>query len=235
MKRFAIAVLLVSFGGSAFAADMAVKAAPKAPPPPPAPMWTGFYLGGEVGWADSRVRVTDVNGFAAGATPGTVTSYDHAGFMGGGQLGYNWQFGSGLFGIEGDLGWMGLHHTQLLTGTASNTMIGLNSGAFGDITGRLGLVAGNALFYVKGGGAFYDGHNTFSTRAAFTANSTGTYTGWTAGAGIEYLFLPNWSAKVEYLHYGFSTQSYSLTPPTFVFNEALKVDSVKVGLNYHFH
>jgi outer membrane immunogenic protein len=239
MKKFLIAAAgLVALAAPALAADMAPapRAYTKAPPPVVEVWnWTGFYIGANVGGVWAHTSVTDVNGFAAGAIPGTVTSLNRSGFLGGGQVGYNWQAGAFVFGLEGDGGWMGFGGQTLLTGTASNTMVGLRSVGYGDITGRIGFAFDRALLYVKGGYAVMDNAATFSTLAPFTASLPSSNSGYTVGAGVEYKITQNWSAKVEYMHFDFGhTLNYSLTPPTFLFNQNLRVDSVKVGINYLF-
>jgi outer membrane immunogenic protein len=239
MKKFLIAAAgLVALAAPALAADMAP--APRAYTKAPAPIvavwnWTGFYIGANAGGLWAHTSVTDVNGFAAGATPGTVTSLNRSGFLGGGQVGYNWQSGAFVFGLEGDGGWMGFGGQTLLTGTASNTMVGLRSVGYGDITGRIGFAFDRALLYVKGGYAVTGNAATFSTLAPFTATLPSSNSGYTVGGGVEYKITQNWSAKVEYMHFDFGhTLNYSLVPPTFLFNQNLRVDSVKFGINYLF-
>jgi outer membrane immunogenic protein len=238
VKKFVIAIsALAASTVGAFAADMAARPYTKAPPLPPAPIysWGGFYVGANVGGAWARSNVTDVNGFASGALPGTVTSIDRSGFLGGGQIGYNWQTGAFVFGIEGDGGWMDLGGKTLLTGTSSNSMVGLRSAAYGDITGRAGYAFDRALLYVKGGYAVMDNAAAFSTNAAFTPSFSGTSTGYTVGGGVEYKITQNWSAKVEYMHFDFGhSLNYSLVPPTFPFTQTLRVETVKFGINYLF-
>jgi outer membrane immunogenic protein len=225
---------------SANAADMALKA-----PPPPVINWSGCYFGGHIGVAWDDLRMTDVGNaggtaFAAGGVAGQTFDLDNTSVIGGGQVGCNYQTGQFVFGLEGDLGGIGLHGALLDPHTASNTMVGIGSGLYGDITGRAGVAWGGALLYAKGGVAFYDGRQFFSTTsAAFISNSNvSTFVGYAAGAGVEWqLWSPNWSAKVEYLHFGFGTQTFNVlaTGGTFPFRENLNVDTISVGLNYHFN
>jgi outer membrane immunogenic protein len=223
---------------AAAAADLPARTYTKAPVAPAAPVWswTGLYIGGNVGGAWARSDVTDVNAFAAGATPGTVTGIRKSGFLGGGDVGYNWQMGQFVFGLEGDGGWMDIGRQTLLTGTGSNTMVGLNGAAYGDVTGRIGFAWDRALFYAKGGYAILGTQNVFSTTAGFTrAGTNNNNSGYTIGGGVEYKFTPNWSAKVEYMYYDFGHDlNFSLTPPAFPFIQTLRIDTVKFGLNYAF-
>lgn len=234
------AIAALGFAAAANAADMAVKA-PIYKAPVAAPInWTGFYIGGNVGAAWSHLTNTDVGlggvAFAAAGTAGQDFSVDKTGFLGGGQLGYNYQMNQWVFGIEGDIGWMGINSSVLDPGTASNTTVGINSGWYGDVTGRLGFAFDRALVYAKGGWAFYNGKESFSTTAGFTVGSgLSTFSGWTLGAGLEYMFAPNWSGKIEYQHFDFGTETFTLTPAGWPFDEKLTVDTVKVGVNYLFH
>jgi outer membrane immunogenic protein len=222
-------------GGGAPAAGTSTGGLAYKAPPPLTFNWTGFYIGGNAGGAWSRLKTTDVDGFAALAPAGTVTTMPSAGFTGGGQAGYNWQSGNWLVGIEGDIGWLDIGKKGLINGTASNTMIGIDSGTYADITGRVGFITNNALFYGKAGWAFFNGDRLFSTTAAFTANNDlGNFSGWTLATGGEWLIAPNWTLKFELQHFDFGTRTFTLAPPTFAFNEKLKVDVAKVGLNYFF-
>jgi outer membrane immunogenic protein len=236
LKALLAAIASIGLSGIASAADLPARTYTKAPIAPVETFnWTGFYIGGNVGGAWANTRVTDVNGFASSALPGTVTSLNNSGFLGGGQIGYNWQMGAWVFGLEADGGWMDIGGRTLLTGTTSNTMVGLRSAGYGDITGRLGWAFDRSLLYVKGGFAAIDNTATFSTLAPFAASLPSSNTGYAVGAGWEYKITHNLSAKVEYLHFDFGhTLNYSLVPGTFPFNQSLRVETVKVGLNYQF-
>jgi outer membrane immunogenic protein len=205
--------------------------------------WTGFYIGGNAGAVFSDLNVTDVgNGsgsFATGGVRGQAFSLNSVNFLGGAQAGYNYEIGMGVFGVEGDLGYMGFHGSGLDPGTASSTVVGVNSGLYGDIAGRAGFAIGPTLIYAKGGWAFFDGKDTFNTAsAAFTSSaSTGMFDGWTAGGGLEYAVAPDWTVKAEYLHFDFGLQTFNVlaTGGTFPFTEKLTADTLKVGFNYRFN
>jgi len=193
-----------------------------------------MYGGFNVGWSRSELRTTDVNGFAALATPGTVTTLHHNGAFGGLDVGYNWQMNSIVFGLEADFGWMGLGQRGLIVGTTSSTTVGIKNGAYGDATARLGIATNNMLWYLKGGWAAYDGNRTFSTTAGFTAGNINTFNGWTGGGGVEFRLSQNWTGKLEYLHFDFGHQNFVLTPAGWPFREKLTADTLKVGVNYLF-
>ena len=132
-KRLAgIAALAALIATPALAADLSRPIYTKAPPPPPpAFSWSGCYLGGHVGGAWARTRVTDVgNGAAAFATagvPGQEFDSDTSGVIGGGQVGCNWQSNNFVFGLEGDVGYLGIRGSVLDPGTTSNTMVGIDN------------------------------------------------------------------------------------------------------------
>jgi outer membrane immunogenic protein len=190
----------------------------------PAPIWQGVYLGAHLGGAWGDVATTGIPGVAeAKQAP--------EGVFGGGQLGYNFQRGRVIFGPEVDLGGMDLGGHKLAAGTTS---VKSSGGLYGDITGRAGFATDRALVYAKGGFAWFDG----SVRAAGTgvraASSTDTFTGWAAGAGVEYMIRPNWSLKAEYMHFDFGSQGSSFTTTAAVnADHNLTADTVKAGVNYH--
>jgi outer membrane immunogenic protein len=228
-----LALLIAAPLSGALAADMAVKAAPLAPAPI---SWTGFYLGLDAGgaWARDVVTPTVPDG---GVFPRNNT-LTPTGFLGGGTVGYNFQAGNIVFGVEGDLGYMNLNvrKPDLLGGTEANNLVGSN--LYADATGRIGFVASNAyLFYAKGGYAVYEGKaNTTTGLAGFTVVNSGSFHGWTVGGGLEYKMTANWSSKIEYLYYDFGTETANLVSGagTFPYANVLKVNSVKIGLNYTF-
>jgi outer membrane immunogenic protein len=236
----AVTVGALAGAGAASAADFGAVPYAKAPAYAPVASvigWGGFYVGANAGGVWAHSEITDVNPYAAAALPGTVTSINTSGFLAGGQAGYNWQASNYVFGLEADGGFMDLGGNKLLTGTGSGTRVGLTSGAFGDFTGRAGITFDRALFYVKGGYAIIEGASSFSTvTGSFSGiRKPSTDSGFTIGGGVEYKFAPNWSAKVEYLHYYFgNTLGYTVLAPggSAPFNQNLRVETVKVGVNY---
>jgi outer membrane immunogenic protein len=123
-----------------------------------------------------------------------------------------------VWGIEGDAAWADI----------SETFLGLVSVKFdtlASVRGRFGIAYVSALFYGTGGGGW--GH--FKVSVGPFSDST-WLSGWTAGAGIEYAFMPNWSAKVEYLHYGFGSETFFGA----LSSGNLDVNTIKAGINYRF-
>jgi outer membrane immunogenic protein len=242
MKRFLLgAVALVAIAAPAAAADLAVKA-PVYKAPPAAFSWAGFYVGGSIGGIWANDNIADLDGLNA------VQSYSlkDAGFIGSGVIGYNLQYLQFVYGVEADLGGLGLGKTinEPNSGNPPVTSNHLGSGFYSDVTARLGYTFDRALVYAKGGWAYYDGAaNVNNTLGNFGGGIVATPrfdSGWVAGGGIEYAFAPGWSAKVEYLHFDFGSQTAVLFAngnaprATYRFSNDLSADAVTIGLSYHF-
>jgi outer membrane immunogenic protein len=225
MKKTLTAIVLVTSAGTASAADMP-QAAPyqKAPYASPAYNWTGFYIGamGGYGWSD-QARAT-IGGLTVSAS-----SNDLKGGFGGGTLGYNWQTGEFVFGIETDAAWSDIKFSEpVLAGTLTDKIR-----SFGSVTGRFGFAANGALFYAKGGYAWADNQiSAVGPGGAFAESRF--HSGWTIGAGLEYMFVPNWSGKVEYMYADYSNANYLTTFVPGGIGLGVTVNTVKAGVNYHF-
>jgi outer membrane immunogenic protein len=216
---------------SAYAADLPVARAPAVVPPvvyaPPVYNWSGFYIGGNLGGGFANSSWSD-------PFTGGHNTFDKSGFIGGGQIGANWQINVLVLGIEGDFDWTGLKgsgHDSV--GNTINTDTQWTS----TVTGRIGAAFDRLLVYGKGGVAFAHDSDSLNDIAGNTASASLTRTGWTAGAGLEYAFAPNWTAKVEYDYLGFGSETLNL--PTAAFspystNASLNVQEVKAGINFKF-
>ncbi|MCW2316974.1 outer membrane immunogenic protein [Rhodoblastus acidophilus] len=198
-------ITLASLAGSALAADLpSSKAAPLLAPAPTAD-WTGFYIGANVGYGgdtfDYPVNVARVGSGSAHLTSGGV--------LGGGQVGYNKQFGSYLLGLEADIQGTDVKAELGAGGAVGGTTFDGKAGSsldyFGTVRGRLGYLAtSNILVYATGGFA-YGGLNSYAKgsiagvgSASLTKDSD--LTGWTVGGGAELALNPQWSVKGEYLY-----------------------------------
>jgi outer membrane immunogenic protein len=192
LRACVVAFALCGIGGVAEAADQS------APPGarteygssyfPAAVNWTGFYVGLNLGggWANAP-WTNPKDGIADTATSALV--------IGGGQLGANWQFNALVLGFEADFDGQDVYGSVIDAAGESHL---IRSSWLSTLTGRVGYAFTQALLYAKGGVAFGNERNTL-TAAGLTANTgTTTQVGWTAGAGIEYGFTHNWSAKIEY-------------------------------------
>jgi outer membrane immunogenic protein len=239
------AVAIAAVCDSAWAADIPLKAPAAAPVVVPAaiPSWTGCYIGGNIGGGWALKDWANPSGDLDGAgNPGDRGAAAVGGFVGGGQIGCDYQFaGPWVIGIQG------MFDGADLNGTVSDSFdsdFQLSSRVdwFGTVTARLGYAPiPTGLFYVKGGVAWArDRHSVFDQVSGATIESAdSTRTGWTAGVGFEYMFLPNWSAFVEYDYMGFGTKMIPFTAPSGGFSESWEirqnVQAVLVGLNFRFN
>src|SRR5271168_474938 len=207
MKKFLLAtVALVALGATvpALAADLPARTQYTKAPAFAAPIynWTSFYVGGHIG------GVFDGNSNFGGLTTG---NNGNGRFLGGLQGGADYQFHPNwVIGAEAEYSWIaGNNGSVVFPGgqTFTNNQRGL-----GSVTGRIGYTWGPALLYVKGGYAFADNNNWLVNGAGasvpFALNGSQN-NGYTVGAGLEYLFTQNWSAKIEYQYYNFGNSSFT--------------------------
>jgi outer membrane immunogenic protein len=242
------AVAMLGILESALAADMPVKALP--PPPPPPFSWIGFYLGGNfgAGWARQRVNDTLIGQ--------EFSRSSDAVFIGGGQIGYNWQINQNfVLGIEWDFDAAGNDDNNRVGNGTFLDRDGVLRGPFavrssGDrwvstLAARLGYANDHWLFYAKLGGGEV-GVNRFTIVDTITGESVGsntsrTRTGGMVGGGIEYAFTNNWTAKLEYDWISVKSRSF-VVPVGAPFLEgdvfstrSNSVQAFKVGFNYLFN
>lgn len=217
MKKTVFGLVAVSalITGPAMAADLRMPV--KAPPAPIAQVfsWTGFYIGGEVGWGESRtdtVRNVGNNNFPAGFT-GT---FDQSGVLGGGVLGANYQINQFVLGVEGDWQASGIKGhasiaSPLIAGHVTEENREINWVA--TVTGRVGLAWDRWLLYAKGGAAWRRvnesaTNTTFNTAGAvLSSNSVNpeTQNGYVIGGGLEWAFTDLVSMKLEGDWYNFGS------------------------------
>ncbi len=222
-----------------FAADLPLKA--KASVPPAKYTWTGCYVGGHIGGVVSDDRTA--NQF------GSSLNFDGSGFVGGGQVGCDYQFaGSWVIGGEGRAAWSSLISSHrgtvrnLITGVTVPSFFTIKNDFLASVTGRLGYVYGERwLVYARGGAAWtnekMDDAYTIPAGIAVDPSASVIRSGWTVGAGVEWAFAPHWSANIEYNYYDFGSHGATLTGPiTFVNIYSLKdtIHAATIGVNYHF-
>lgn len=246
--------------GAAAAADFGMRA----PPPPaylmpsPAFTWTGIYGGVNIGGAIGTTNLTSTElptpvFFGALPFEQTLTS---SGVIGGGQIGYNYQTGPLVFGIETDFQGSSLSQTSSFQGLFNNTgalIPGSNVTAkqsldwFGTVRGRAGITLNRFLVYASGGLIY--GDISTSLLSAFGPNLATTYTGttsnvrpgWIVGGGIAYGFTPNWSLRAEGFYFNFGNQNFvslpiALNPPFSIATRANFSGAIgRVGLDYKFN
>ncbi len=189
----------------ALAADLPASAQPAAPVPYVAPFsWTGFYIGGELGWIRTDPQYT--TGAVLLGTPFVISAATGKDGLSYGVLaGYNYQMGNVVLGIEGDFeGWtVGKIRYTAITGD----FLTAHSKWGGSVRGRLGYAAGRALLYLTGGVAFLSNGTSIPT-TGISISGDDTRVGWTAGGGIDYAFTNNWFTGLEYRYSQFQSKSY---------------------------
>jgi len=225
MKRVLLAfVSLAALAGAAGAADLYPPAAPnyyKAPPAyMPAYSWTGFYAGinGGYGWGSSTWNIPATGRF------------DTSGGLVGGTLGYNYQFGQVVAGLEGDIDWADINGT---TTTACPLGCKTSDDYLGTFRGRLGFAADRFLPYFTGGLAFGD----IKASSPGLAGVDNTNAGWTLGGGIEMSLVGNWTAKAEYLYVDLGRTSCGTAcgaAAGVTANVSFHTNLIRGGVNYRF-
>jgi outer membrane immunogenic protein len=238
MKRLLLAAGAVVLSiASAHAADMAVKA-PVYTKAIAAPYsWSGWYLGVNAGIGVGRDFTGENFG---GATPASY--FGPLGAIGGGQIGYNWQLGNWVLGLESDIQASGMQDSYgcglLCNGNGSLTW-NQKLSWFGTTRARLGLASGPVLSYVTAGAA-YGGVQTSVTNSVIFAGTGGatfkdTRGGWTVGSGVEASLGGYWTGKIEYLYVDLGTQkgAYNFVGvvPTFIGSD-IRENIFRAGLNY---
>jgi outer membrane immunogenic protein len=233
MRKLTAALLAtasLAIASTAYAADIPARMPVKAVAPTYVPpfSWTGFYVGGNVGWGWSNGDGTIAFGGPSGPYSGSGN-----GFLGGVQAGYNWQNGPLVIGLETDF--QGSSGSGTVNGNAGATNFTGNAKTpwFGTVRGRLGYAADRWLFYVTGGGLYGKStlNGTVNTTGPF--NSSATFWTWTAGAGIETALWDRWSGKLEYLYAG-SPDHVPIPPGATAVSGKAHTNIIRVGLNYHF-
>jgi outer membrane immunogenic protein len=226
---------------------------------PPAFTWSGCYIGGNIGggWGRETVSIPNLGQTTgvpelAGVSLPSVTG-NTKGVVGGGQVGCNYQFASNwVIGIEGDGEAAGIKGdvTQSVSFTdprtgGPNTVTGTAHAQtewIASVTGRVGWTWDRVMVYAKGGAA-WAGDKYSADLPAFNEHIATSVTrpGWTIGGGVEWAFWQNWSAKVEYGYYDFSTRNLALPGTIFGIPEVVPginvketISTVKFGVNYRF-
>jgi outer membrane immunogenic protein len=262
--RLAVALGALSIGSAAAtAADLTLPPRPYAPYAPAyynSPVvyeWTGFYVGLSAGggfglggvnnkvtssfcniadFTDAGCDPDQASSAAAGAVPTTKFDTQPSGFIGGGQIGYNYQMGGFVWGVEADFSGADISGSDSHTATATVadatvpiTIVDTISGTatqkldwLGTLRGRVGVVPFTPLLLYATGGLAYGQVSTNTTfsqtvtglcscSATTSASTSSTQFGWTAGLGAEWMFAPHWSLKGEFLYYDLGTVSTNMT------------------------
>jgi len=233
--------------GSARAADMTLPAPPplSAPAPVPGYNWSGFFVGGHLGygWGSEAITLTPDSHYPSGSIPPAIAA-DPRGVVVGVQYGTNWQFDRLVLGTESDFSFTDIRRSQtILTTTPSVTNTGEQKLPwFGTTRVRAGYaLQDNLLIYATGGlanGRAEASFSAFGPGIGAVGSRSKTLWGWTLGGGLEYGMGP-WSGKVEFLHYDIGTLTF-YTIDTKAPGASIKAstkfagDMVRVGVNYRF-
>jgi outer membrane immunogenic protein len=222
IKAGVAAVAMFAIPSAALAADVPIRA-PYYKGSPRSVVsyynWGGFYVGAVAGYA---------MGTSTWEAP--PVEVKPKGMMIGGTAGYNWQSGALVYGLEGDLSWAMVEgSTTCGAGNCEVEQTWLST-----LRGRIGYAFDRFLPYVTAGGAY---GNVKATNTAVTPGFTGasaTALGWTFGAGLEYAFLGNWSAKIEYLYVDLGSFNCVACSGALTNEVTFKENIVRAGLNYKF-
>jgi outer membrane immunogenic protein len=221
MKRFCLALIgLAAVSGAAAAADLS------RPPPTPyykAPIATPYY-----NWSGFYVGINGGGAFGSSAWDSTG-SRDVSGGLVGGTVGYNYQVGQTVFGVEGDIDWSDINGTST---TACPLGCKTENTWLSTVRGRLGYAADRFMPFVTGGAAF---GNVQATTPGF-AGASDDRTGWTLGGGLEAALAPNWTGKVEYLYVDLGSFNCGLNCGSGLAtdNVSFHTNILRAGLNYKF-
>ena len=243
MKRLllsGLALCALGVGAPALAADLPpapiYRAAPLPPPPPPPCSWCGFYVGINAGGAWDASTTSTLSGsaatapaFAANVFP-TSLSPKPDGFLGGGQVGFQWRVAPyAVVGVETDFQGANYKGTAILAPAPIGGLPGMTTNVeqhsdwFGTVRARAGVLAGpTVLVYATGGYAYGQTEaslTTLPTSGAVcagvfpcaAASSTSTRGGWTAGGGVEWMIVPHLTFKAEYLYVDLGSQAVTAT------------------------
>jgi outer membrane immunogenic protein len=250
-------IVTAALTAPALAADLGTRSYTKAPAIASVSTWNGFYVGGNVGygWGDGNTDVSFLPSVGEFEIRNETLKTQPSGVVGGAQAGYNWQIGALVTGVEADIQGSGVK------GSARAPQISLTTGLpidgtlntselklswFGTVRGRLGVtVTPDLLLYGTGGlaygqvdasGTANPNQNSIISQAAVSLAKTG----WTAGAGAEWKFAPNWSARLEYLYVDLGNKSAvgsDAQHPNFAveYTWHTQENIVRAGVNYHFN
>jgi outer membrane immunogenic protein len=259
MKKYILstaAIALMVLAGSTFAADLPSQKAPPAPPLPPPPLWTGFYAGLNAGYSwdaspnvfvagfpvqtglDNFVTGTYASASALGATG--ESNAPASGPIGGGQIGYNYQFNTFVLGFEADIQGLGGRGRGSFPTGAKATIVGFTTNDatlaavengksvdwLGTARGRVGYLITPTLLGYATGGLAYGGVTSQTVVSQHWSGPVGqffqssgaagglskTLVGWTVGGGVEWAFAPNLSAKAEYLYFDLGDARFVSSP-----------------------
>jgi outer membrane immunogenic protein len=248
MKKFwlaAGAIVALVTAAPAGAADLAVKGRPM-PPPPPVFSWTGFYIGGNIGAGAAHFTALDFDGIWDFGDFST----NSIGWTGGIQGGYNYQIGGLVLGVEADINWTSFDKFRTISSCFNSSGCTFTTGGkwdwFSTLRARMGVAFDRGLAYVTAGVAWAKVQHTHNfidfdveDNGSTLSGVSQVKAGFTAGAGVEYAFTPNWTLKAEYLYIQL-TPHETFSVPGGPEGDVLPIDFnssahiARLGLNYRF-
>jgi outer membrane immunogenic protein len=241
MKKFLLgAIGAVAMAAPAFAADLPARTYTEAPPPVLAPMydWSGFYIGANGGWGESR-NCWGIVPVAGAVIPDGCLS--KSGGLLGGQVGYRWQTGQAVFGLEALGDWANIHASHVSVFNPAFTT-GTSLDGLGLFTGQIGYAWNATMLYVKGGAAMTSNSAFINSTIGGVGIASASSTRWggVLGIGGEYGFSPNWTVGIEYDHLfmGDANNSFSVANPLLAGAAnriSQDVDMVTLRLSYKFY
>jgi outer membrane immunogenic protein len=253
MKKFLLStVALVALGASASAADLAPRYTKAPTMVDPAYNWTGFYVGLNAGAASTDGSLTTVAQTPVFFSENRFTdTFRKTGFIGGGQIGYNYQSGMSVFGVEADATWLDVKSTTNLGsdpfffGKVGSASISSSIDWLVTARARAGIAATPALLVYVTGGLAVAGVNVRYQNNNFTpallVSKSDTKYGWTAGFGAEYALGANWSVKAEYLRVMLGDTTANVPIDQFFgpgstgsLKVSQNIDLIRAGINYKF-
>lgn len=248
IKVSALTAALMAASSSVNAADQILIA-----PELPGVDWSGFYVGGHLGYGTSDPDWTEVCGsfvppcVAPLVGRETIASPDLGGLVGGFQAGYNVQHGQWVFGAEAQVSFGGMDDCdRIIVPGIFPAPEGIGADACTDVkwmgsaAGRVGYAFGQFLPYLTGGLALaHEEHQILEPNGDIVTTAVSdTATGYMLGAGAEFMFADGWSAKLEYNYLDFGTDRFTLVNVNngFVSDYNIEREShlIKLGVNYHF-
>jgi outer membrane immunogenic protein len=213
------------FAATGYASSADLSPAPVRAIAPAVYNWNGLYLGLNAGYGFGTDTTT-----ASGGGVSAAASANVPGFIGGAQLGVNYQTGIIVWGFEADFD-ASAQNQSLTSGVLSGTS---QMPWFGTLRGRLGVAFDRLLVYGTAGGAAGELRSSFTIPAG-AASTTVTYGTWTAGGGLEYGITDNLSARLEYLYLDTgNVNTGSIGPPSTAISSRVQDNLVRAGLNYRF-
>ena len=220
-----VVVAMISASASATAADLPAS-------------WSGFYLGANAGYGSSArdgAHIVRPGGIIV--DPDVFNKLTLDGFAGGGTIGYNYQMGGVVLGVEGDFDFLNAHDSRQLN-TAYFDRLSTSIDWLATARVRAGYTFGPALVYATGGAAFakFESDEFYSFPGYGTISDSETKIGFAVGGGVEYVLTANLSMKTEYLYADFGKQSFDITANAFLAGTTAQIDHAlhiaRVGLNF---